>query len=78
MLITGIISRSCLHYMCYAIYPSVFGFQFEAQRVQQEQTPPWICNCDGSTRREANRFVERVAAQPVRYSCLHSAVTVCE
>jgi len=54
--------------MCYATYPSVFGFQFDAQRVQQEQTPAWMCNCDGSTRRDVSSFTERAAAQLRCYS----------
>ena len=62
--------------MCYAAYPSVFRFQFDALSVQQEQTPPWICNCNGSTRRDARSFTERAAAQKLRCSSLHSVVTV--
>jgi len=62
--------------MCYAAYPSVFGFKFDALCVQQEQTPPSICNCDGSTLLDASSFTERAAAQKLRCSGLHSVVTV--
>jgi len=76
VLVTKNANRVFQHCMCYAAYPSIFGFQFDALRVQQEQTPPWICNCDGSTRRDASSFTERAAAHKLRCSRSHSVVTV--
>ena len=76
VLVTENVSRSFQHCMCYATYLSVFGFQFDAQRVQQEQTPPWICNCVGFTCRDAGSFTVRAAAEQLHCSCLHSVVTV--